>query len=217
MRNESGTHTLNLVGPLLTNFFPALGCCQEHLFLWFYCHCNEVGFQRRETKFFTSLDELRNTSHCTSRSYSTDKNINSPVRVCPNFWACSFAMDFRIGWIFELLQHDGIVSYFTNDFFSLGKGTRNCCFFGCKYNFASQSQQHHATFHTHGFWHGQNATVPTFSCDKGQSNSSISASWFHQNGFSWCKEPLRFGIINHGTTQTILDGRTRTKGLHLAI
>ncbi|MDT4847495.1 hypothetical protein FQZ97_815520 [compost metagenome] len=113
-------------------------------------------------------------------------------------------MNFRIGWVFELLWDDRIRIAFC-DFLCLGDSALHAFRAFGQHEFGTEQLEKLATFNRHGFRHSQHQTVALGGGCKCQRNTGVAGGWFHKHGLARNSFALSFKRFNQCKTDTILD------------
>ena len=182
--DKSRSHSLNAMRTLIVSSDASLGLSNKHLLAWLDSDNLKLWFERRHAILLTPLDELADTANGTPSAYARHKDIDLAVSVAPDFRSGSLSMNLRIGFVFELLQHESISIQSLDDLLGLGQSTRHGSLLGREDHFTSKGEQHHASLHAHCLGHGQDAPVAALTGNECQCDSGIARSRFDKHGLA---------------------------------
>ena len=155
-----------------------------------------------------------NTGQRAASAHTRDKDINVAVSIFENFLCGGVAVNFRVGRIIKLLQHDRTINL-GHQFFSTGNRTFHALGRRGQVNLCPQKHQHLAPFNRHAFRHGQNKVVALGRSNESQRNTGIARSRLNQGGTRFDLARL-LGGFDHCQTDTILDRCQRIEEFKLA-
>mmetsp|Transcript_4747 Transcript_4747/g.8289 ORF Transcript_4747/g.8289 Transcript_4747/m.8289 type:complete len:260 (-) Transcript_4747:54-833(-) len=147
------------------------------------------------------LQVLSCASDRSTSSHSTHKHFT--LDCVSDFRSSCQVMCFWIIRICKLLKNKRIFAFSSNFLCHCHCSFHSICS-RCENHFSSERKQDHASLDRHRIWHGQHKLVSTCSCNKCQSDSSITRSWLNKNSFAWSNLSRLLSFQNHRATNTIL-------------
>ena len=198
--HKSGASALNLVRPR-SKFIPGKSLGNDRRIRWL--HSNRLK------RFLSRFDHLVRSRQCATGTNTGDDDVHCSIRVVPNFLGCSFAVDFRVGGIIELLWNPGIFGL-GRQLFSHRNGPLHALGRGCQNQFGAQHSQQSASLNTHALGHGKDELVALGGSDKGQRNAGIAAGGLNNDGVLR-KCAISLGGLDHRHADAILHAGKRVK------
>mmetsp|Transcript_42601 Transcript_42601/g.78763 ORF Transcript_42601/g.78763 Transcript_42601/m.78763 type:complete len:246 (+) Transcript_42601:780-1517(+) len=124
-------------------------------------------------------------------------------------------MDLGIVGVVELLEKVPGVAQLGNEFLGLADGSAHALGGRSEYEVGAEGLEQDATFHGHGFRHGQDELVPSGGGDHGESDAGIAGGRFDEGRLAGDDVSSRLRLEDHGHGDPILDGVGGVRRLEL--
>src|SRR5215472_586858 len=181
------------------------------------CNHGAIGrfnAHRKHLAAFLLLDVAGDAANGTAGADSRNQHIDLSLRVFPKFGARGAEVDFGIGRVLELLEHQVTLWIGRQDLFGLGDRAGHAFDAVGEHQVGAQRQEYLAPLDGKRLRHGQGDCVTAGSGHKGEGAPCVSAGWFDQL-FARLEDAPFFGVPDHRRADAALDGITGIAALNL--
>ena len=126
-----------------------------------------------------------------------DENVDSAVRVVPDFFGRRLAVNFRVGRVFELLWDDG-VRQCLDQFLRLGDRALHALGTFRQHQLGAKEGQHLAALDRHRFRHGEDQLVALGGGDEGERDAEAHEEGFAETGAERTGDERRHAGTRYG-------------------
>src|SRR5215213_2470582 len=153
----------------------------------------------------TLAQDLPDASNRAARADAGDESIYASVRIFPNLFGGSAAMNFRIRGVIELSGRPTVFRLFGNVRGPLDRAL-HAFGTGCEHNLRAEGGQHAATLDRDGLRHRDDELVALDGGGESERDARVAGGRLDDDRLAGLDQPVALGGVDHRPADTVFDG-----------